>query len=884
MEGGKPLIFIKPYTKTLAKLKEVLEESSEQQGTEIYEIDDLQEAIQLIPQIGQSLVIAAHPRKTAMLLQASRVHIKKLQTKVLLISPKPIPRRTVDKFMKVGLTECIVEPIVPKTLQYKVNLLIRSIVIKKEEGSFEKKFDADSQANDDSDIEIKEMQRRMREGLDAANGSSQSSTSDEEDLYGKKEKTYREEEIAGYYKGKMKKPGTTANEEDDEAPSNPEDHIESYYKGKLAQSENSEEENTSDETDDLDIEDDDVHALASKVNLLLDDEDETENDPKVAAHDEHKTKKKAPALTLEEEQEKKLKKQIEESTADLGDLASHHLELIDDLSDNKEEPSKKEGQVQAPKKATSNLDIEEEQKQPEEKIKKDKAENFSPKEKSKLQLEEDDHELAQEQQDRNEKEKSTKNKVSLELTDEKNEEELETDTSQEANVKDKKAKVSITLEQDPPLEPEEEASVEEQLKEAKNSSKVQIDLEEDLYASNKEEAVTESNEDPYKKAKKNLNIECDLDHDYGEIKRKKKEARERELATDLDIEDDTDRNRKRGEQAEDNYQTRSSGFTENIQDRGGNRADAHSDKIQTHYDSRKGLKHGDDEWKSTEREKHFDDNWKHSKANEFIMPEKEAFGEQTIDYTDLKKQFDAIEYDLSGKKKVGEFDEKNSAPKPLGFAAAISTDTDSSEELLEEQVPASEGDQERPIQEAHLKTGPTLIKGLRLYLLPNLDREKVLNGILELLRDDLGVLVAIKYGKGPHDGKLKVDTFEGWLDTETRNTILGYRTSSTSCPLLPTYSDKTYEQKKTTFYYPFTEGIATFAWAECYLPAGTDEDGLKGIEAVLESARGALLDEFHELGGTGSYAEIRKKKTPEESPGAKVMGFFGKLFGKKKAS
>src|SRR5690606_23743529 len=178
-----------------------------------YEIEDLQEAIQLIPQIGQSLVIAAHPRKTAMLLQASRAHIKKLQTKVLLISPKPIPRRTVDKFMKVGLTECIVEPIVPKTLQYKVNLLIRSIVIKKEEGSFEKKFDADSQANDDSDIEIKEMQRRMREGLDAANGSSQSSTSDEEDLYGKKEKTYREEEIAGYYKGKMKKPGTTANEE-----------------------------------------------------------------------------------------------------------------------------------------------------------------------------------------------------------------------------------------------------------------------------------------------------------------------------------------------------------------------------------------------------------------------------------------------------------------------------------------------------------------------------------------------------------------------------------------------------------------------------------------------------------------------------------------------
>src|SRR5690606_30625712 len=117
-------------------------------------------------------------------------------------------------------------------------------------------------------------------------------------------------------------------------------------------------------------------------------------------------------------------------------------------------------------------------------------------------------------------------------------------------------------------------------------------------------------------------------------KRKKKEARDREVATNLDIEDDSDRNRKRAPQEDDNYQTRSSGYTENIQDRGGNSADAHSDKIQTHYDSRKGIKHGDDEWQATEREQQFDDNWKRTKNNEFIMPEKEAFGEQTIDYSD----------------------------------------------------------------------------------------------------------------------------------------------------------------------------------------------------------------------------------------------------------
>ena len=129
MEGGKPLIFIKPYSKTLEKLVEVLKESSEDQGTEIYEIDDVKEAIQIIPQLGQSLIIGAHPRKTAQILQAAGKLIRRLQSKVLLLTPKPIPRKTVDKFMKVGLTECIVEPIAPKTLQYKVNLLLRSCLL-----------------------------------------------------------------------------------------------------------------------------------------------------------------------------------------------------------------------------------------------------------------------------------------------------------------------------------------------------------------------------------------------------------------------------------------------------------------------------------------------------------------------------------------------------------------------------------------------------------------------------------------------------------------------------------------------------------------------------------------------------------------------------------
>src|SRR5690606_14689588 len=201
------------------------------------------------------------------------------------------------------------------------------------------------------------------------------------------------------------------------------------------------------------------------------------------------------------------------------------------------------------------------------------------------------------------------------------------------------------------------------------------------------------------------------------------------------------------------------------------------------------------------------------------MPEKAAVGEQTIDYNDIKKQFDAIEYDLSSKKATSEFDHPDAETR-IGFAGAIVNEdyeaTEESQEAQEESVASHEG----PIQEAHLKSSPVLIRALKLYLIQALTREQVLRGIIDSIRDDLGVLVAIKYGKGPKDGKLKLDSFEGWLDDETKEKILNLRKDSSACPILPSYSDKTFEEKKTTFFYPYTEGISTFAWAECYLPTG----------------------------------------------------------------
>lgn len=892
MEGAKPLIFIKPYTKTIEKLKEVLEESSEQQGTEIYEIEDVQEAIQLLPQIDQCLVIAAHPRKTAMLLQACKQYIKKSQSKVLLISPKPIPRRTVDKFMKVGLTECIVEPIVPKTLQYKINLLIRSIVIKKEEGAFEKKFDADAAATE-ADIEVKEIQRKQREALEAAQNTKQDQDSlSEEDLYGTaKKKQTQENVIEGFYKGRVKKGDEEEFDDEDSTTPNSENVIEGYYKGTLEQSDDEEEVKAEKKKKDLSLEDDDISEIASRVNLVLgDDEDEIDiEEQQESSTTSNKKKKSSPSLNIEEDLTQTLKKEIDSEEDALGDIASHHLDLIDDLSDELEDAeSSTNEEISTKKKTAPKLEIEKVTSDKNTSRNDEKDDHAKRAKKSNLDLEEDDLDLTEEESlygTKEKKQKSQKTHLDLESDELAEDEEVGLKPNDDKIAK-QKSKLDIEKEDDD-LGSEESSHEEES--ESKKKKNTDLDIEKDFQRTKKKESSEsdDSDSDLYSKKKVQLEIDGDAlyNTDNDALDKRKKAREDASEKSDLDIEDDLAR--KKGSKFEESdYARRNSGFTEKINEKGGNRADAHSDKIKTHYDSRNGITHGDDEWRGVERERQIDENWGKNKKNEFVMPEKEAFGEQTIDYADLKKQFDAIEYDLSGKKKVGEFEDGEVVNSPLGFKGAIVSEA-VRKEASEDEEAQHDNEEEHlgPIQEAHLKSTPSLVRSLALYLVPNTTRDTILRGILELLRDNSNVLVAIKYGKGPNDGKVKIETFEDWLDDETKLSLLNARQVASDCPILPAYSDKTFEEKKTTFFYPFTEGITTFAWAECYFPAGTTEDDLRGIEAVLETARGVLLDEFHELGGTGPYAELKKKTQDNtEGAGAKVKGFIGKLFGKKKAS
>lgn len=170
-EGSlKPLVFLHPLSPTLEKLREIMSENSEDEGIEIYDVETPEEGVQLIPAIGQSLIMCNSPKACAMLLQPVRKVVKKLETKTILVSTKAIPAKTLEKFMKIGLTECVVEPVNPKTLLYKVRLQLRSISTKKEA----------------SDMEFKESQKTNEKESEEANNKNKSSKQSDDELSVKK--------------------------------------------------------------------------------------------------------------------------------------------------------------------------------------------------------------------------------------------------------------------------------------------------------------------------------------------------------------------------------------------------------------------------------------------------------------------------------------------------------------------------------------------------------------------------------------------------------------------------------------------------------------------------------------------------------------------------
>ena len=127
MENKKQLVIVPPMSEPLQKLNVVLEGIAMGEDIEISVIDDPKELQQFMGSAGQCLVLFSNAKKCANFFQDNKSTLLKTHTKVILLTAKEIPPKTLAKFVKVGLTEAILENTPPKTLLYKVKLQLRSI-------------------------------------------------------------------------------------------------------------------------------------------------------------------------------------------------------------------------------------------------------------------------------------------------------------------------------------------------------------------------------------------------------------------------------------------------------------------------------------------------------------------------------------------------------------------------------------------------------------------------------------------------------------------------------------------------------------------------------------------------------------------------------------
>lgn len=311
MSNLKPLIFVHPLQETLKELHKIMVETAENDGTEVYDIDSITEFNQLFAAVGQSVCIFGNPKKCAQALQANKKVNSKLHSKILLLTQKPIPRKTLEKFEKIGLTECINEPVAPKTLLYKVRLQLKSIASIAEQEEMNRKFGSEEDKSDvGKELKEKSLEKEASHTSDNQPEKKKAANSTDEDLYKteKKKSEYEEEKIDSHMKGKVSSSEDALDYGKKEKNTYKEESLDQYYKGKskgsLSLDEDQDQRNTN---PGIEM---DVSELKDALSLELEEELLKEENAKIKKFEEEveQKKKEQKRLALEEEREKNKKK------------------------------------------------------------------------------------------------------------------------------------------------------------------------------------------------------------------------------------------------------------------------------------------------------------------------------------------------------------------------------------------------------------------------------------------------------------------------------------------------------------------------------------------------------------------------------------------------
>lgn len=702
MSSLKPLIFVHPLSETLKKLYEVMQESAESEGIELYEIDDISEFNQLFPTIGQSVAIFGDPKKCAKGLQSNKRTIQKIHSKVILLSNKAIPKKTLEKFDKVGLTECIVEPVVPKTLLYKVKLHLRSIISVEEQEEQSKSFSKSDDKNNEDDnnsssktFSSKEDKKNDEEHLDYRNKSKKNQDDDEDD---QRESSYHDEEIDTHWKGKNKVLDESAWDEPEDKKKNKyqEQTLDGYYKGKVKKGASLEfdDEPSSTQQREEDFLDDEINDL--KKDLLL----EVEED----------MAKTRPAESVDEEDEKSKKAK---------------KPLVQAIEDDKKTPQAKVDQIDSYLKGkSSSLESEEQSSAA------DSARDHINKEAmrgqvSELYQEEDDEfskargeksfDLIQEEKEKAKKKQADQIDGNMvhdgEMIKDKPSENLEDHKKRKADEIEKYIKGSLShqtkLEDENEIIDNEEDLIVDIEPDEDIIKRTDLGLEKELKKRESEDSASADELDEFEDAaaRAKLDLEKEKSDKRSNYQDKESAAMQTgEGSTDQIDHGQTSRTQYDEGDIDQKYSHQSDAPQDKNADPGhlsgeaqrekekkkkSQLADNHAEKIQKYYKG-VGNSHKQEEWgnhqkksssseldfeksQSSEQDQlkedwdnqaselHYNEEQKKKNAGEFVQNQKEkgdsgeliynetSLGEQTIDYKKLKEEFDAIPYDLKDK-------------------------------------------------------------------------------------------------------------------------------------------------------------------------------------------------------------------------------------------
>lgn len=926
MSAKKPLIFVHPLSESLQKLHSVIEEIAEDEKIEIYDVDEPSEVAQLIPTVGQSLSIFGNPKKCAMVLQPNRKVINKLNSKVILLTKKSMPRKTMDKFSKIGLTECIVEPVAPKTLLYKVKLLLRSIVVQEqeEEEEYDTKFGKEEE-------EDKKEKQRLEKGVIADDedvldynlkGKIKNDLEIEAEEEEKKKSEYKEEIIEKEWKGKVEENTLDFEEEKPEKKDDEESdsYIDAYLRGKKSQTQELDfeddlptpkvHEQEEEEEDDID------YGNNARMNLeLLAEEDNNDNDKEEHESDDKYYKGKVSNTELDmeadeddsrEEDEDDLYEEDERKKESLLDL---ELDIENELRKRKEEAEEEYDEDEERERDEVDFELLADE------------DDFRPKTEEELLLEkeeqdkEEDVDLDAEDDDFD----MDVNHDVLELEEEKKKKEEENEEEIDKYMRGDVAKTvelidgeEVDARNREGLDAEEEddeygRGEEEKALDLESDDDFDLDVnhdvieleDEDRKKNNDDEELELENDDDNFEKSASLDLEFENDDDNVD-----EESDEDDIDYDpydhtnkgveLDLESDSDSNDQTQKEIEEmgDYNRAAAGMELDLEDDNSRKHSAHTEHIETNYDSRKSTKHQEYDWdivNQKDKTENYDQEKKQKSDIQISFKEQVDLGEQTIDYRKLHSEFEAITINRMGNKK------KRSGPKYMTadeqdieyLKSVYGEDYEQALEEIAANAKNLKADKEsNTIYHPNPQGLDIAVKTMNLYHNKSLKKEDIFSFIAESLLSIYGghtffftmdnskkEFVNSFTFKNDHENVDK-DTIARWPDIKDENYSDWIEAN------LPKWHDEKFITEDNIFFYPIYEGANKLGFAVVLFNKLFKQENAKSIEIILETARGIVLDEFHKAGVAEKYdVNLQTEKQEKE-------GFLNKFLGrfKKKAS